>query len=127
MDGAIVACACMHISASKETRMYPELVNFRIRMHTARVPIPPLRDIQLQGHCICSLPQQHRLLCNSLNGFICNFSVCGQCSNATNNCTSASDLKDQKTAFLLSLFLSSIGAANFYIGRYDLGKQMVNN
>ena len=35
--------------------------------------------------------------------------------------------KIRKTAFLLSLFLSSIGAANFYIGRYDLGKQIVNN
>lgn len=27
----------------------------------------------------------------------------------------------QLTAFLLSLFLSSTGAANFYIGRTDLG------
>eukprot|EP00731_Ephydatia_muelleri_P002390 Em0001g2390a len=65
-------------------------------------------------NCICSSN------CFKLNGFICDFSVCGQYSNATNICTTASDLKDQKTAFLLSLFLSSTGAANFYIGRNDL-------
>eukprot|EP00731_Ephydatia_muelleri_P002409 Em0001g2409a len=65
-------------------------------------------------NCICSGN------CFKLNGFICDFSVWGEYSNATNNCTTASDLKDQKTAFLLSLFLSSIGAANFYIGRNDL-------
>lgn len=32
------------------------------------------------------------------------------------------DRPKQLTAFLLSLFLSSTGAANFYIGRNDLGK-----
>eukprot|EP00731_Ephydatia_muelleri_P002407 Em0001g2407a len=67
------------------------------------------------NNCICSGN------CFKLNGFICDFSVWGEYSNATNTCTTASDLKDQKTAFLLSLFLSSIGAANFYIGRNDLG------
>ena len=30
--------------------------------------------------------------------------------------------KSQETAFLLSVFLSSVGAANFYIGHYLLGK-----
>ncbi|KAL5517098.1 hypothetical protein EMCRGX_G002568 [Ephydatia muelleri] len=66
------------------------------------------------NNCVCNSN------CFKLNGFICDFSVCGQYSNATKNCITASDLKDQKTAFLLSLFLSFIGAANFYIGRYDL-------
>eukprot|EP00731_Ephydatia_muelleri_P001333 Em0001g1333a len=38
---------------------------------------------------------------------------------ATRTCT---DLrKEQRTAFLLSFFLSITGAANFYIQRYDLG------
>ncbi|KAL5502968.1 hypothetical protein EMCRGX_G009831 [Ephydatia muelleri] len=36
------------------------------------------------------------------------------------NC-SAIGQKSQRTAFLLSFFLSSVGAANFYIGRNDLG------
>ena len=31
----------------------------------------------------------------------------------------------QLTAFLLALFLSSTGAANFYIGRDDLGERFV--
>ena len=34
------------------------------------------------------------------------------------------DRPKQLTAFLLSLFLSSTGAANFYIGRNDLGKSI---
>ena len=33
----------------------------------------------------------------------------------------------QLTAFLLSLFISSTGAANFYIGRNDLGKSLLKN
>ncbi len=37
----------------------------------------------------------------------------GQCSNDRR--------PSQLTAFLLSLFVSSTGAANFYIGRNDLG------
>ena len=32
--------------------------------------------------------------------------------------------QSQLTAFLLSIFLSSTGAANFYIGRNDLGSNM---
>lgn len=35
--------------------------------------------------------------------------------------TCLSKQKSQTTAFILSLFLSSVGAANFYIGQYNLG------
>jgi len=38
-----------------------------------------------------------------------------------NNVQCVDKRRSQKTAFLLSVFLSSTGAANFYIGQYDLG------
>ena len=71
--------------------------------------------------------ESYNCICNSncfkLNGSVCDYSVCGQYDNITSTCTDSPDLKDQKTAFLLSMFLSSVGAANFYIERYDLGRQ----
>ena len=49
----------------------------------------------------------------------CAYQRCWEYDKTTQTCN---DLrKDQKTAFLLSLFLSALGAANFYIERYDLG------
>ena len=49
----------------------------------------------------------------------CAYQRCWKYDNITQTCN---DLrKDQRTAFLLSLFLSALGAANFYIERYDLG------
>lgn len=45
--------------------------------------------------------------------------LCRNYSNATNQCID--NRKSQKTAFLLSVFLSSLGAANFYIGNNILG------
>ncbi|KAL5517504.1 hypothetical protein EMCRGX_G003059 [Ephydatia muelleri] len=75
----------------------------------------PTEYIKCENYsCICSSN------CFKTSGSTCEYSVCGQYDNATHNCTTTSDLKDQKTAFLLSLFLSSIGAANFYIGRNEL-------
>ena len=70
-------------------------------------------------YCICSSN------CFKLNGSSCEYSVCGQYNTTTSNCTATADAKDQTTAFLLSLFLSSFGAANFYIGRDDLGKKVM--
>eukprot|EP00731_Ephydatia_muelleri_P006821 Em0003g1069a len=49
----------------------------------------------------------------------CAYQSCWEYAKTTQTCN---DLrKDQRTAFLLSLFLSALGAANFYIERYDLG------
>lgn len=50
---------------------------------------------------------------------------CRMCSdymyiNSSSQC-GTDNRQSQLTAFLLSLFLSSTGAANFYIGRNDLG------
>eukprot|EP00731_Ephydatia_muelleri_P006841 Em0003g1089a len=56
----------------------------------------------------------------STNGYkSCGYKRCWQYVAATHTCE---DLrKDQRTAFLLSLFLSFVGAANFYIEQYTLG------
>ena len=56
----------------------------------------------------------------STNGYkSCGYKRCWQYVAATHTCK---DLrKDQRTAFLLSLFLSFAGAANFYIEQYILG------
>eukprot|EP00731_Ephydatia_muelleri_P002392 Em0001g2392a len=101
------------LQAARATAFVPCLKNSDC-YPTALVAVPSDYIKCESYNCICSSN------CFKLNGFICDFSVCGQYSNVTNNCTTASDLKDQKTAFLLSLFLSSTGAANFYIGRNDL-------
>ena len=67
----------------------------------------------VQGKCICSGS------CFTLNGPICGFSKCGSYDSNTGICTSFA--KSQTVAFLLSLFVSSVGAANFYIGQNGLG------
>ena len=49
----------------------------------------------------------------------CAYQRCWMYEGTTQTCI---DLrKEQSTAFFLSLFLSTVGAANFYIERYDLG------
>ncbi len=45
--------------------------------------------------------------------------LCRNYSSSTRQCVD--NRKSQKTALLLSVFLSSVGAANFYIGNYALG------
>lgn len=53
-------------------------------------------------------------------------STCFNCSdyfyNTMNNTCGTDFRQDQKRAFVLSLFLSSTGAANFYIESFGLGK-----
>lgn len=52
--------------------------------------------------------------------------VCSDYSYRSNRSECGTDNRQsQKTAFLLSLFLASTGAANFYIGRNDLGDKIV--
>ena len=45
--------------------------------------------------------------------------TCNQYSRATDSCTNPNGY-DWRTAFILALLLSGTGAANFYIGRYEL-------
>ena len=71
------------------------------------------------GVCVCNK-------CFSLNP---ETSMCFACRDypfitSTNMC--GSDVRqDQRRAFFLSLFLSSTGAANFYIKSYALGKYLL--
>ena len=67
----------------------------------------------LQGQCVCSGN------CFTLNGSICGYSKCGWYDPNSATCNSLA--KSQTTAFLLSLFVSSLGVANFYIGQNGLG------
>ncbi|KAL5475882.1 hypothetical protein EMCRGX_G025758 [Ephydatia muelleri] len=67
----------------------------------------------LQRQCICSGN------CFILNGSICGYSKCGWYAPNSGTCNSLK--KSQTTAFLLSLFVSSLGVANFYIGQNELG------
>ena len=54
----------------------------------------------------------------------CSGTICPdfQYDNKTRMCSSVDNRKSQLTAFLLSLFLSYVGAANFYIGQNGLGE-----
>lgn len=63
--------------------------------------------------CICSG-------CFELFAGICQISKCQGFNNVSQTCTD--NRKSQETAILLSAFLSSVGAANFYIGQYTLGE-----
>ena len=63
------------------------------------------------GVCSCSS-------CFVVNGSACTIRQCWSWENG--NCVDGRTLS-QQTAVLLSAFLSSVGAANFYIGRNDLG------
>lgn len=61
-------------------------------------------------------------LCQCNDCFIRENDTCAlaKCHNWS-NVQCVDQRRSQKTAFLLSVFLSSTGAANFYIGQYDLG------
>ena len=63
------------------------------------------------GVCICSS-------CFVAAGTTCAISPCWNFENGS--CIDGRT-RSQVTAILLSAFLSSVGVANFYIGRYDLG------
>ena len=63
------------------------------------------------GVCSCSS-------CFVVNGSACTIRQCWSWENGS--CVDGRTLS-QRTAVLLSAFLSSVGAANFYIGRNDLG------
>lgn len=65
------------------------------------------------GLCVCSD-------CFELFDDVCQLSQC-RGFTSENNCTD--HRKSQKKAVLLSAFLSSVGAANFYIEQYILGKK----
>ena len=79
---------------------------------------PSLFMVIVAGQCVCEM-------CFTRNSS-------GQCqicsdypfSNTLGEC-GVDDRPRQLTAFLLSLFLSSTGAANFYIGQTNLGE--INN
>lgn len=65
------------------------------------------------GVCVCSE-------CFELLNDTCQLRKCWEFNAEQNLCTD--NRKTQKTAVLLSAFLSSVGAANFYIGQYLLGE-----
>ena len=54
---------------------------------------------------------------------LCRVSKCYSYNNITRSC--ADERKSQLIAFLLSLFLSGVGAANFYINQYGLATAQV--
>ena len=65
-----------------------------------------------------------RGLCRCNDCFVRENDTCAlaRCHRLSSNNTQCVDQRrSQKTAFLLSVFLSSTGAANFYIGQYALG------
>ena len=66
------------------------------------------------GLCIC-------LDCFVRSSDVCdvNRKACNKFLVDTGECSD--DRKSQKTTLLLSVFLSAVGAANFYIGKYVLG------
>ena len=65
----------------------------------------------IDGVCSCSS-------CFVVNGSACTIRQCWRLENGS--CVDGRT-RSQRTAVLLSAFLSSVGAANFYIGRNDLG------
>lgn len=69
----------------------------------------------IEGQCVC----QDCFMINDSTG---QCRICSEYSyrNGSNSC-GLDNRPSQLTAFLLSLFLSSTGAANFYIGRNDIG------
>ena len=70
--------------------------------------------------CVCSQS------CFYLNGSTCGYSKCGWYAPATNVCTPIDQISGD-TVYLLSAFLSGVGAANFYIGQNGLGKYSACN
>ena len=69
----------------------------------------------LNGTCLC-------LDCFTANASTGHCQLYTPCFDYDPNDDTCIDLRQsQTTAFILSLFLSSIGAANFYIGQYVLG------
>ena len=69
-----------------------------------------------EGICQCTQS------CFILNGIRCGYSSCGWYGPNSTICTPINQ-KSQLAAFLLTWFLSNVGAANFYIGQNGLGKQ----
>ena len=69
-----------------------------------------------QGICQCSQS------CFTLTETRCGYSTCGWYGPNTTICTPINQ-KSQLIAFFLTLFLSDVGAANFYIGQSGLGKR----
>lgn len=65
------------------------------------------------GLCVCSS-------CFELFNDTCRLKKCQQFQENPLKCID--NRKSQKIVLLLSAFLSSIGAANFYIGQYTLGR-----
>ena len=72
--------------------------------------------------------QNRTCMCNdcfySLND-TCAVKKCHRFENDTGSCVD--DRKSQKEILILSIFLSSTGAANSYIGQNTLGKPITNN
>lgn len=78
----------------------------------AAVPESFINCNSTSGQCICSG-------CFDLFNDTCQLNKCHR-YDSTQNCTD--NRKSQRKVILLSAFLSSVGAANFYIGQYLLGR-----
>ena len=95
----------------------------------SRQPCHGDRDCYPAKYMNISIPQQlikcRNTVCVCKDCFVLLNDTCvdAPCHDYNEHSQDCEDLRrSQKTALLLSVFLSSIGAANFYIGQYGLGK-----
>lgn len=71
------------------------------------------------GQCMCKT-DDHCFQYTPESDYPCTIlQFCNEYSRVTDTCSNPNGY-DWRTAFILSLLLSGTGAANFYIGRYDL-------
>ena len=123
--------------------MYPHYIHHRfLRFFAVRQPHPLSRVRRQVGSCQTNadcFPSGVNNVSSNLVSCVAGQCVCMECfmsDDDTGRCQNCSDYRydsglgicgvdnrpRQLTAFLLSLFLSSTGAANFYIGQDGLGK-----
>ena len=119
---------CRSISPQDEGLTRNERSSPKVNVHQLRL-CANARDCYPPNLAMSAVPTN---LINCTNG-IC---VCNECFVLMNDTCAAADCfhyssgsqkcddrhKSQSTTFYLSLFLSSVGAANFYIGQNELGK-----
>ena len=124
------AVLCQVYTSRALPRVYPELEGSRGEVISVN-----LRQIACSEPSQC-LPEEYRNasvptdivncaggVCICSNCFVAAGTTCAisPCWNFENGSCIDGRTRSQVTATLLSAFLSSVGAANFYIGRYDLG------
>ena len=82
-------------------------------IHTANISDELISCVGSPGKCSCSE-------CFQLYNDTCRVRVCWRFHESTSTCSD--HRRSQTKTILISAFLSSLGAANFYIGRYVAGK-----